>query len=265
MEKTLKHSRQAARAARMELRSTFLESLCPIPAALALVIFLVIPALTGPKPGDFLTQGPTTAKKIALTFDDGPGPNTEKFLELLDRYHVKATFFMLGEQVRIRSAIAKEVVAKGHEIGNHTMTHMNYNKRYKARLSEVGDPTKAASLAKADLVKDMQQSRGLIEKAIGRKLILLRMPHGIDRPWIKSAAKEAGFVLVNWTYGTDWNSTTAQEQIPGYLKAIKPGAVILLHDGWPKSQKSLEITEAVIKAAQEKGFEMVTLGELLGV
>jgi peptidoglycan/xylan/chitin deacetylase (PgdA/CDA1 family) len=110
----------------------------------------------------------------------------------------------------------------------------------------------------------MNESRHVIESATGKKLKILRMPHGIDKPWIKAAAKQAGFVLVNWTYGSDWLSTPAEKQIPGYVKAVKPGAIILLHDGWPKSDKSLAITEAVIKAAREKGIEIVTVGELLG-
>ncbi len=230
-----------------------------------LLFFVTVAAMAAPKPGDFLTQGPTKEKKIALTFDDGPGPNTEKFLDLLDRYQVKATFFVLGEQSRLRPSMLKKISAQGHEIANHTMTHMNYNKRYKARLQEVGNADKAAELAKDDLVKDIRDSQRIIEKTGGQKLKIMRMPHGIDKPWIKQAAKETGFVLVNWTYGTDWNSTGAETDIPGYVKAIRPGAVILLHDGWPKSDKSLAITEAVIKAAKEKGFAIVTAGELLGI
>ncbi|MCG3205334.1 MAG: Bifunctional xylanase/deacetylase [Elusimicrobia bacterium] len=221
--------------------------------------------LAAPKPGDFLTQGPTKEKRMALTFDDGPGPNTPQFLDLLDRYNVKATFFLLGEQVRLRPEIAKMISEKGHELANHTMTHMNYNKRYRFNLTQVGDENKAREVTRQELVKDMIQAKDLIEKKSGQKIKILRMPYGIDRPWITAAAKEAGFVVVNWTYGTDWNSTTAEQEISGYVKAIKPGAVLLLHDGWPKSQKSLEITEAVIKAAKEKGFELVPLGELLGL
>jgi peptidoglycan/xylan/chitin deacetylase (PgdA/CDA1 family) len=202
-------------------------------------------------------------KKIALTFDDGPGPNTKQFLDLLDRYNVKATFFMLSEQVKIRPEMAKRVSERGHEIGNHTTQHKNY----KARLKEIKktSPENAVELAKKELVEDMNSSRDVIEKAIDHNMKLLRMPHGIDGPWIHEAAKESGFVLVNWTYGADWTSATAQELIPPYVKAIKPGAIILLHDGWPKSQKSLDITKAVIEAAKDQGFEIVTVGELLGM
>lgn len=233
---------------------------------LAAVLLLTASAASAAlKPGDFVTEAKTKEKKIALTFDDGPGPNTEKFLDLLEKYNVKATFFVLGEQARLRPAVMKKIVDKGHEPASHTMTHINYNRRYKFHLEKTGNADKAAALAETDLVKDMKDARVIIEKNGGKKLKLLRMPHGIDRPWIKAAAKQAGFILVNWTYGSDWSSTPAEKQIPDYLKALKPGAIILLHDGWPKSDQSLTITEAVLKAAKEKGFQLVTVGELLGV
>ncbi len=231
----------------------------------SLILTFSVPLHANPMPGDFYTEGSHKEKKIALTFDDGPGPNTEKFLALLKRYQVKATFFVLGEQVRLRPKVVKEIVDGGHEIGSHTMTHINYNKRYKYRMSQGNDASRAAQLAKDDLVKDMKEARAIIEKNSGTKLKILRMPHGVDKPWIKTAAKEAGFVLVNWTYGADWTSAPAEKLISGYANAVRPGAIILLHDGWPKSDKSLQVAEAVIKAAKEKGLEIVTVGELLGV
>jgi peptidoglycan/xylan/chitin deacetylase (PgdA/CDA1 family) len=235
--------------------------------ALATLLLYCVLAGAALKPGDFVTQGPTTGKRIALTFDDGPGPNTAKFLDLLDRYHVKATFFMLGDQARHRPAVAKDVADRGHDVGSHTMTHIDYNKRYKYWLSQqvgLDAKEKATALAKADLVRDMRDSRTVIEKETGRKLVILRMPHGIDRPWIKDAAKQTGFVLVNWTYGADWSSTPAELLKQSYVRAIHPGAIILMHDGWPKSDKSLAVAEAVIQAAQKQGYEIVTVSELIG-
>ena len=218
-------------------------------------------ALAAPQPGSFYASGSTAEKKVSLTFDDGPGPNTVQFLDMLDRYNVKATFFVLGDQVKTRPSVAKMIAERGHELASHTMQHTNYKARLKKIKAE--NPETAEQKVKAELIKDMKASREVIEKVTGQKISLLRMPHGIDAPWIHAAAKEAGFVLVNWAYGTDWNSTTAEAQIPGYIKALKPGAVLLLHDGWPKSAKSLEITEALLKKAKEAGYECVTLSELL--
>jgi len=231
--------------------------------ALAFAVPLMMSAR--PKPGDFITSGPASAKKVALTFDDGPGPQTARYLELLDNYGVKATFFMLAEQVKYRPKIAREVAEKGHEIASHTYNHTNYLTVYKAAAEQNPQaPGKAAAQARAQLVDDMARSRKIIEQATGARLSLLRMPHGIDRPWIKEAAREAGFVLVNWTYGGDWLKLPEAEIAENYARALKPGAILLLHDGGSRREKSLALTESLLKAAREGGYEIVTLGELIG-
>src|SRR5262245_50324955 len=93
-------------------------------------LFLSCSVLAAPKAGDVVTQGPTTSKRIALTFDDGPGPRTDAYLDLLDKYGVKATFFMLAEQANNRPKMAKAVADKGHEVASHTYNHTNYLKVY---------------------------------------------------------------------------------------------------------------------------------------
>jgi peptidoglycan-N-acetylglucosamine deacetylase len=234
---------------------------------IALVLGLLLPfsLLAAPKAGDFLTQGPTSAKKIALSFDDGPGPRTDAYLELLEKYGVKATFFMLAEQANNRQKMAKLVAEKGHEVASHTYNHTNYLKVYKSALEKrAGDADKAMNDARETLIADMKKSRKIIEDATGAKMTLLRMPHGIDRPWIKEAARQTEFVLVNWTYGGDWLGESEEKLKKDYVKAIKPGAILLLHDGGSKRERSLALTEAVLKAAKENGYEIVTVGELIG-
>ncbi len=233
-----------------------------------LLLLLLFPATAFAqlKPGDFVTQGPTSAKRIALTFDDGPGPQTEAFIALLEKYHVKATFFMLAEQASFRPKVARAIADGGHEIGSHTFNHTNYLQVYTAAMvRNANGPEKAAAEARGKLEADMAKSRTIIEKATGHPLTLLRMPHGVDRPWVKEAAKREGFVLANWTFGADWLKTPEEELEKQYLKALKPGAIILLHDGNSHREKTLALTEAVIKAAQKDGFELVTLGELIGL
>ncbi len=230
--------------------------------AFAVVVTIAGLASAALKPGDLVTSGPANEKRIAVTFDDGPGVNTEKFLDLLDRYQVKVTFFMLSNKVKNRPEVAKMVLARGHEIGDHTTQHDNY--KLVLRELKKKDPQNGEAQAQRKLIDDMKRSRDVIEKTLGIKLVYLRMPYGIDGKWIHEAAREAGFVLINWDWGADWNKDSAEKLIPGYVKAIHPGAIILLHDGWPKSDKSLAITEAVLKAAKEKGYEVVTMGKLLG-
>ncbi|MBI4375981.1 MAG: polysaccharide deacetylase family protein [Elusimicrobia bacterium] len=210
------------------------------------------PAWGQPKPGDLLAYGPRKEKRIALTFDDGPGPHTEKFLELLDRYQAKATFFMLGDQVQKRSKIAKRVSEKGHEIGSHTMWHVSYR-------------TRQPHEAKKELLDDLNESSKIIERSVGIRPTILRMPKGADRPWIRDAAKEAGLILVNWSYGADWSGEPVERLKESYKRAIHPGAILLLHDGWGRTDKSLILAEAVLQAAKEEGYEVVPVGTLIGL
>ncbi len=218
-------------------------------------------------PGQLITHGPTSQKRIALTFDDGPGPETPKFLALLEKYRVHATFFLLGELVVLRGATVQQTVRAGHEIASHTYSHINYKAHCKEILAKLaltgGKEPEAEAKARQDLIADMRKTQAVIEKASGTKVTFCRMPNGIDRPWVRAAAKEVGHTLVNWTYGADWNAGSASALLPGYLGALRPGAILLMHDGGRNRAKTLTIAEAVIKEAQARGLAMVTLSELL--
>jgi peptidoglycan/xylan/chitin deacetylase (PgdA/CDA1 family) len=215
------------------------------------------------EPGQFHSRGPSGAKRLALTFDDGPGPETEKFLKLLDRYGVKATFFMLGELAELRPQQVKDVAARGHEVASHTWDHTNYKEHFKKVQAKVGGEAAATAQSRKELAAAMRRAQAAIEKSAGARVALCRMPHGIDRPWVREAARDAGVALVNWTYGADWNAGSAAELTPGYVKAVQPGAILLFHDGGNKRAKSLEIVESVIRAAKQQGYEFVTVGQLL--
>jgi peptidoglycan/xylan/chitin deacetylase (PgdA/CDA1 family) len=217
--------------------------------------------------GTLVTHGPTSGKKLALTFDDGPAPATEKVLELLRRHNVHATFFVLGEQVQRRPAMLKQVVEAGHEVQSHTFDHQNYAALLKTTTARViqrgGTEAEALEEVKRTLRDDFRRTRDLIEQNSGVRPGLCRMPNGIDRPWIKEIAKEMGITLVNWTYGADWNKGSAKDLLPGYLAAIKPGAILLFHDGRNDASTSLKLVEAVIADAKKQGYEIVTVSQLL--
>ncbi len=214
-----------------------------------------------PKPGDFVAQGPAGQKKMTLTFDDGPGAHTEAFLNLLEKYQVKATFFMLGQQAKTRPRVAKMVFDRGHEIGSHTYSHVNYLKHLKNLEAKYGNPGKAKDKAQADLLADMKKTRQILEQT-GAKIQICRMPHGIDRPWIKNVAKQEGVVLVNWTFGADWTKLPFEKLKNGYIQAVKPGAILLFHDDGKNWEQTLQIVEAVIVAAREKGYSIVPVLQL---
>ena len=232
---------------------------------ISLILTLTLSAQAAPVPGELVTSGPRDQNKIALTFDDGPGKYTEQFIEMFDRHNVKVTFFMQGDQVKIRPQIAKIIAEKGHEVASHTWNHTNYKKKLKTAIKNHGDEDKALGLVKEELRQDFRHTHKLIKDVTDVDPVIVRMPHGIDRPWIKDIAREENIVLVNWTYGADWTKTELDKLIASYKKAVKPGAILLFHDGGARRDRSLKMAEAVILHAKENNYDIVPVGELIGV
>ena len=118
-------------------------------------------------------------------------------------------------------------------------------------------------LAGAD---ELEKAAAAIEKAAGVRTTVLRMPNGYDKPWVREVARRLDYTLVNWTYGSDWTKLSEEKMTAEYVKAVKPGAILLLHDGGGKvKEKNLRITEAILREAKKKGLAPVRLDELLGL
>jgi peptidoglycan/xylan/chitin deacetylase (PgdA/CDA1 family) len=156
------------------------------------------------------------AAGVALTFDDGPHPDgTPKVLDALERAGARATFFMIGEQVARRPALAAEVLGRGHEIGLHGHRH-----RLQLRLTpaEVGD--------------DFRRGAAVLEDATGASPVWHRPPYGIYSPAGLAAARGSGLRPLLWSrWGKDWRKFTTPHRIAARVTAeLGPGDVILLHD-----------------------------------
>lgn len=225
--------------------------------ALMLVLSAVLAgtcAAANPQAGKFYAEGDPKKAQFALTFDDGPGYITEDLLKLLEKHGAKASFFMLGSSVRAYPARAAAVAAAGHLVCSHTDTHLLWKKVARGADRE------------EKLRKELERSAASIEKAAGVKPAVLRMPNGYDAPWVRQLAGKLGYTLVNWTYGSDWVKQSDEKMLGEYLKALKPGAILLLHDGGGKTkQKNLAVVEAVLQEAAKKGLKPVRLDELLGL
>lgn len=206
------------------------------------------------QPGSFFADGNKSKKAIALTFDDGPGEFTPKILEILDRYKIKATFFMNGDQVALRPQLAKEVLKRGHEIGEHTYSHINfYAFEKKSGLEKT----------KAKIREEIRKSKEMIQKTTGVSPILCRMPHGYHRSWLSEIAREFNYVLVNWTFGEDWQNLSEESMISHYIQHIQPGAILLLHDGGKNRQKTIAALPQIIERARQKNFSFLTVSEMI--
>lgn len=214
-------------------------------------LFLMSSSLrAAPVPGDLVWKVNTSTKVVALTFDDGPDKiYTDKILALLKEHNAKGTFFMLGENAIGKEDVVRRVIEQGHEVESHTYSHVNYAK--------IPAETGAQQLADS-----MVKTQDILEKASGKRPQYVRMPHGIDRPWIRDVARQQGVVLVNWSFGYDWFNQSKEDMVRNYTSNVKPGVIILMHDGG-KRQKTVDVLRDLLKALDAKGYQAVTVEELL--
>ncbi len=153
---------------------------------------------------------------MALTFDDGPHPEgTPEVLEVLAGVGARATFFLVGEQVQRRPALAAEIVAEGHAVAVH-----GYRHRLQVRLNG------------QEVAADLARAREVISGAACVEPAWHRPPYGIYSPAGLAAARQAGLRPLLWSrWGKDWRKFTTAERIAGRVtKGLSAGDVILLHD-----------------------------------
>jgi peptidoglycan/xylan/chitin deacetylase (PgdA/CDA1 family) len=209
-------------------------------------------APTGQWYGQTFAHGLRGSKKILLTFDDGPNdPHTLNLLQVLAKYNVRATFFMIGRHVQQRPDIARAVAEAGHVIGNHTFTHPNL------------------------IFKSAQQThhqlldcRHALQDAIGEHSNLFRPPFGGRRPSTLRTARELALQTIMWNVtGYDWNAPPAAVIENKIAHQMRGGDVILLHDGGDKAMgtdrsQTVIATENLIRRYKDQGHEFVTVGEI---
>jgi len=171
--------------------------------------------------GKTLIAGSDPAE-FALTFDDGPNDNwTPRLLDLLAQHSVRATFFLIGEFVRERPALVRQILAGGHLIGNHTATHPWLPLHNARRVRN-----------------ELAFCNATIEEAAGQRVRFFRPPHGARRPAILRAARAMGLTPVLWNaMGYDWRRPPAEKIAEHLARGIARnqqrgrGSNLLLHDG----------------------------------
>jgi peptidoglycan-N-acetylglucosamine deacetylase len=175
------------------------------------------------------------ASGVALTFDDGPHPEgTPLILEALARANARATFFLVGEQVRRRPSLAREIVAAGHAVALHGDRH-----RLQLRLRE------------AELAEDLARGTDAIAEAVGEAPRLHRPPYGIYSGAGMRIVREADLRPLLWSrWGKDWRKFTTPARIAARAsRGIGPGDVILLHDAdFYSARESHKRTAAALPA-----------------
>ena len=184
--------------------------------------------------------------QIALTIDAAwDADKTPFILDTLDKYSVKATFFLCGIWVKQYPDFVKEISKRGHEIGNHSLTHPHMSRM---------DPIA--------IQKELSDLDDMLEELTGRRSALFRAPFGEYNDAVIRAVREAGYEVIQWTRDTvDWKQDrSAQTILDGVLKKLKSGDIILCHNNGYKIETYLPV---LIETAQQKGFRFVTVSELL--
>ncbi len=208
---------------------------------------------TVPVPREFYSQIVKNVKPvgkdkvIALTFDDGPWPGTtSQVLEILKKEKIKATFFWVGQYLKIYPKIAQEVVAAGHTLGNHTWHHWY----------TLMNPSAAA--------REIDETATLIYKTTGIKTLLFRPPGGLLNNGVVDYAKQHNYVTVMWSADSmDYRVYTPDELVNHVIRKAQPGGIVLMHDGGGNRSATVEALPKIITKLKELGYKFVTIPKLL--
>jgi peptidoglycan-N-acetylglucosamine deacetylase len=204
-----------------------------------------------------VSRGPNRPERplIALTFDDGPSEWTPAILDLLQPVGARATFFVLGVAIDGREDILRRAVAEGHELGNHTFSHFN-------------PETLQDDALRDELVRTAERIRDVT----GIAAVSVRPPYCAD-PWRVarvSAAAGCGRTILRSVDPADWQETDAALVARHVIDQAEPGAIVCLHDGIPGAnrgastrQHTVDALALILRALADRGFEFVTVSELL--
>jgi peptidoglycan/xylan/chitin deacetylase (PgdA/CDA1 family) len=215
--------------------------------------------------GKTITSGPSNERVVALTFDDGPNPPyTTRILQVLEKEHVHATFFLVGRAVAAYPDVVRREVRDGDAVGNHTWEHRHL-----------------IVMTRTQVHKSLQRTNDAIYLATGMRTRLMRPPFGA-RDWIvMQVARKLGYTVVMWSVplARDWEypapGTIARRVLPN----VTDGSIIVLHDGnrgqlCSKDRLSphvcdrssdIEATKIIVDQLKREGYRFVTIPELISL
>jgi peptidoglycan/xylan/chitin deacetylase (PgdA/CDA1 family) len=191
--------------------------------------------------------------RVVLTFDDGPDEDsTPAVLDALEQAGVKATFFVVGEQLMRHHGIARRAALAGHELALHGFSHR-----------------RAADMIPPDARDDVARGVGAFEAVTGARPRFFRPPYGRFSEHSFKACTALGLEPVYWSaWGLDWYDLPAADIADLVIRDLDAGTIVVLHDSpryghRPSAQATADAISAVAAAAAERGLEWVTLGQAL--
>jgi peptidoglycan/xylan/chitin deacetylase (PgdA/CDA1 family) len=189
-------------------------------------------------------QGSTARKRVALTFDDGPHAMTDAYLDVLDRFGARATFFVVGRACGEHREALRHIVARGHEVAGHGFTHTAFPK-----------------LGAAALRDELERTAALLPP-VRTGLRLVRPPTGATSLRSLALCARAGFTTVLWSRDSDDCRTTSPDEVAARVapEVVAPGDIVLLHEAqaW-----TLAALPRILEGLARGGFEAAAVSELL--
>lgn len=193
-------------------------------------------------------------QEIALTIDDGPDPLvTPQVLDMLDRHAAHATFFCVGEKAERYPDVCREIVRRGHAVENHSQHH-----RHTFSL-----------LGPRGYLRELQAAQSTLSQITGQRPVFFRAPAGLRNPFLEPVLARLGLTLASWSArGFDTRIGDAERVKHALLRGLRPGAILLLHDGnAARSPRGipiiLEVLPAVLESVAAAGLRCVRLRDAL--
>jgi len=187
----------------------------------------------------------TKEKKLSISFDAAWGrANTEGILDILDQYDAKTTFFLVGFWAEKHPDLVAEIVARGHEIGNHSATHPHMN-----------------SLSEGQIREELRRCSDLVAAITGTPTTLFRPPYGEYNDQVVVTSREMGYECVQWNIDSlDWKNISAEDMVRRCTKNVNPGDIVLFHND---SKYILEALPKILAYYIEAGYKIIPVSQLL--
>ncbi|MBE6419094.1 MAG: polysaccharide deacetylase family protein [Akkermansiaceae bacterium] len=197
-------------------------------------------------PGARVSSVSVPGNYVAITFDDGPNSTlTPQVLDILKRHGARATFFVLGDNASRNPAILARAVAEGHEVGNHTFSHI-----------------KMSGSSAEKIASEISRTNSIITSATGVRPKVMRPPYGATNAAIVNKMfSEYGMRSILWSIDTeDWRHPGVGVVVQRAVGGAKPGSIILLHD---IHSSTIDAVEGIVTGLQARGFKLVTVSQLI--
>ncbi len=187
----------------------------------------------------------TEEKVLSISFDAAWGrANTQEILNILDRYGVKTTFFLVGFWAEKHPDLVRELVSRGHEIGNHSATHPHM-----------------AQLTRAQIGEELRKCSDLVASITGTPTTLFRPPYGEYNDDVVRVSREMGYECVQWNVDSlDWKNLGTDNMVRQCTKSVNPGDIVLFHND---SKYILEALPRILEYYTQAGYKIIPVSQLL--